>query len=175
MEGARMLSRIGTALVALAALAALSCKPQIGDECQISTDCSAAGDRLCDISAPNGYCTIFNCEPGSCPEDESLCLQFGWRRSSAPECAADPAPSPYARSFCMASCESDDDCRADYECADLSDPDNAWGALVIDRGRGSRACLVPVEVEPLPKDAIVDVCFAQGNEDAEGAAGSAAE
>ena len=39
-----------------ASATAAGCKPRIGDDCQISTDCSASGDRLCDISAPGGYC-----------------------------------------------------------------------------------------------------------------------
>lgn len=147
----------------LAALlgAAAGCKPKIGDDCQISTDCSAAGDRLCDITAPGGYCTVFNCEPNSCPEDESLCVQFGWQRS--PLCAGTQSPSPYARAFCMATCESDDDCRPGYQCAELSDRDgNPWGALLIDRDRGSRACLVPVDAEPVSAtDAASDVCRAE--------------
>lgn len=132
-------------LVALAAVTlALGCKPKIGDDCQLSTDCAAAGDRLCDITSPGGYCTIYNCEPGSCPEDESLCVQFGWQRSALADCADPQSPSPYARSFCMATCKGDGDCRDGYACQDLSSSDNAWGALLIDRDRGNRACLVAV-------------------------------
>ncbi|HMR78024.1 MAG TPA: hypothetical protein PKD61_23100, partial [Polyangiaceae bacterium] len=51
------------------------CKPEIGDECSVSTDCSNAGERLCDTTLPGGYCTIFNCEPGTCP-DEAGCVAF---------------------------------------------------------------------------------------------------
>ena len=67
-------------VVALAALS-FGCAPQIGDECETSVDCSQGGERLCDITQPGGYCTVFNCEPNSCPEDESLCVQFGAVRS----------------------------------------------------------------------------------------------
>lgn len=125
------------ALVALGA----GCKPKVGDDCKISRDCSAAGDRLCDITAPGGYCTVFNCEPGSCPEDESLCVQFGAVRS--PACAEGPmaSPSPYGRTFCMATCDDDGDCRSGYTCQDLSVP-NSWGAGLIDANRGNKACVV---------------------------------
>jgi hypothetical protein len=134
-------------LFAVALFAAVvGCKPKIGDDCKISTDCAAAGDRLCDITAPGGYCTIFNCEPGSCPDDESLCVQFGATRS--PACSPDPQPtlSPYARTFCMATCDGDSDCRDGYTCQDFSQ-DNAWGALLIDTNRGNKVCVVPFEGE----------------------------
>lgn len=126
----------------LLALAA-GCKPKIGDECKLSTDCSAAGDRLCDITAPGGYCTVYNCEPGACPEDESLCVEFGAQRSPAAACQDLQAPSPYARTFCMATCESNADCRDGYVCENLSN-DNPWDALLIDLDRGDKACMVPV-------------------------------
>src|SRR5688572_11610401 len=132
-------------LVALAAIAA-GCKPKIGDECQLSTDCSAAGDRLCDITAPGGYCTVYNCEPGACPDDESLCVQFGARRSPIAACDNLQAPSPYARTFCMATCESDEDCRTGYECASLAG-ENPWDAVLIDTDRGNKACLVSVKAK----------------------------
>jgi len=148
-------------LLALAALA-VACKPNIGDDCQVSTDCSAAGDRLCDITSPGGYCTVFNCEPGSCPEDESLCVQFAAERSPVESCRNDPSPSPYARTFCMATCENDDDCRAGYTCADVSNEDNAWGALLVDRDRGSRACLVKVNARPVDTEKSAEVCRTGG-------------
>lgn len=138
-------------LPVLLALAA-GCKPEIGDECKLSTDCSAAGDRLCDITAPGGYCTVYNCEPGACPEDESLCVEFGAQRSPAAACQDQQATSPYARTFCMATCESDADCRDGYECADLS-TGNAWDALLIDLDRGEKACMVPVSTKPFEEGA----------------------
>jgi hypothetical protein len=148
-------------LLLLAVIAAATgCKPEIGDECQVSTDCSAADDRLCDITAPGGYCTIFNCEPGSCPEDESLCVQFGAQRSPIDDCQNEQSPSPYARTFCMATCESDSDCRGGYRCEDLSAQPNEWGALLIDRDRGHRVCVVPVTARPVSDlgGAFGDVC-----------------
>ncbi len=139
------MSRLPEKLLLLALLMALAvgCKPKIGDDCQLSPDCSAAGDRLCDITAPGGYCTVYNCEPGSCPEDESLCVEFGAERSPVSTCSDAQSPSPYARTFCMATCESDDDCRDGYQCASLSGT-NDWNAILIDKDRGAKACLVPV-------------------------------
>jgi hypothetical protein len=140
-----LMLRLPEKLLLLALLAALAagCKPEIGDDCQISTDCSAAGDRLCDITAPGGYCTVYNCEPGACPEDESLCVEFGAERSPNPACSDPQSPSPYARTFCMAVCESDDDCRDGYVCASLKGA-NEWNAILIDTDRGDKACLVPI-------------------------------
>lgn len=137
--------RLSEKLLLLCALAALAgaCKPKIGDDCQISTDCSAAGDRLCDITAPGGYCTMFNCEPGTCPDGESLCVEFGAQRASAAKCQDKQSPSPYARAFCMATCDEDSDCRGGYTCQDLSRSGNAWEAVLIDRNRGNKACVVP--------------------------------
>ena len=140
-----LMLRLPEKLLLLALLAALAagCKPEIGDDCQISTDCSAAGDRLCDITAPGGYCTVYNCEPDACPDDESLCVQFGAERSPNPVCSDPQSASPYARTFCMAVCESDDDCREGYVCAPLGGA-NPWNAILIDTDRGDKACLVPV-------------------------------
>ncbi len=147
-------------LLVVIVVTAAGCKPKIGDACQISTDCSAAGDRLCDITARGGYCTVYNCEPGACPEDESLCIQFAWESSRA--CVDQTSPSPYARSFCMASCESDSDCRAEYICADLSNPEtNPYGALLIDRDRGHRACLARDPAALPSPEAASNVCSAE--------------
>jgi hypothetical protein len=131
-------------LLLLAVLVAVpfGCKPKIGDDCRISTDCSAAGDRLCDITEPGGYCTVFNCEPGTCPEDESLCVEFGSQRSVDDSCQSSQSPSPYARSFCMATCDGDSDCRSGYVCRDVSREGNEWGAVLIDHDRGHKACVV---------------------------------
>jgi hypothetical protein len=171
-------------LLLLAALvattAAAGCKPRIGDDCQISTDCSASADRLCDITAPGGYCTVFNCEPGACPEDESLCVQFGAQRSPVEACQDLQSPSPYARSFCMATCDENSDCRDGYRCEDLSDPNNVWGALLIDRDRGKRACVVPLRGKPVSDEgrgeAFGDVCRAElpSNEEPEPGSGGVA-
>jgi hypothetical protein len=173
--------RLPEKLLLLSLLLALAagCKPKIGDECKISTDCSAAGDRLCDITAPGGYCTVFNCEPNACPEDESLCVEFGAQRSPVAACQDSQAPSPYARTFCMATCESDADCRDDYVCEDLSKP-NKWDALLIDLDRGDKACVVKGDFakvtddpnEPKP-EGFGDVCHSELPSPDDSAAGGA--
>jgi hypothetical protein len=181
-----LMPRLPEKLLLLALLTALAagCKPKIGDDCQLSTDCSAAGDRLCDITAPGGYCTVYNCEPGACPEDESVCVEFGAERSSHSECIDPQSPSPYARTFCMAVCDSDDDCRDGYKCASL-DGANDWNAILIDDDRGSKACLVPRSAPALMEEpGRGGVCDAadgastpmpSGGSSAGGAAGSAGE
>ena len=158
-----LMSRLPETIWLLCALAvvAVGCKPKIGDDCRISTDCSSAGDRLCDITAPGGYCTVFNCEPGTCPVDESLCVEFGAQRSPVAKCIDLQSPSPYGRAFCMATCDKNSDCRSGYTCEDLSDATNPWAAVLIDRDRGNRACLVPISPTSLVTDqggAFGDVC-----------------
>jgi len=56
-------------------LALLGCGRSIGDDCQLNTDCSANGDRTCDLSQPGGYCTVEGCDQTSCPQD-SACMRF---------------------------------------------------------------------------------------------------
>ncbi len=98
------------AATALVVLLGIGCKPQIGDSCKLSTDCSVTGDRLCDTSQPDGYCTIFNCEPDSCP-GSSTCVEFH------------PKSDRFVRRFCLATCGSPGDCRSGYVCIDPSKRD----------------------------------------------------
>jgi hypothetical protein len=120
----------------------------------VSTDCSAAGDRLCATDQPDGYCTIFNCEPGSCPE-EAICVGFGSNLSTVSDACEDPqGSSRFQRTFCMARCDEDDDCRSGYECIDMGNPNNPWGAIVVENGasRGEvngKVCAVPLAGEPV--------------------------
>ncbi len=134
----------------------LGCQPSIGDECQTSADCGASGDRLCDITQPGGYCTVFNCEPGTCPE-EATCVLFSATPSTVDGCEESSASSPYQRSFCVKLCESEEDCRGRYSCVDVGAADNPWGAVVIDRGP-SRVCAVPYSAAPIPEDRSNEVC-----------------
>lgn len=92
------------ALLLAVGLSAGACKKVIGDGCSASTDCSATGDRQCDLSQVDGYCTLQNCDPNGCP-DEALCIGFD---AHAPR---------LERRFCMAGCDVDDDCRTpEYRC-----------------------------------------------------------
>lgn len=152
----------------LTLLSALSvaCGHKIGDECETSVDCSQGGERLCDITQPGGYCTVFNCEPDTCPE-EAACIAFGASLATAPACRDPNQLSRLERAFCMLTCSSDSDCRSGYTCADLSSDDNAWrNALPIDRGRSSKVCVAGFTLsdsEPAPSMGSTAVCTASGN------------
>jgi hypothetical protein len=152
------------------ALASLGCAPQIGDECETSVDCSQGGERLCDITQPDGYCTVFNCEPDSCP-DESVCIAFAAQPSSLAECAIGDGVSRFARSFCMATCGSNDDCRSGYDCIDVDVPGNPWAAVVVDDGESGKVCIPPPSAPPVPADRSSDVCSSTPSQPVEGDSG----
>jgi hypothetical protein len=110
------------------------CAAEIGDECGSNVDCSTNGDRVCDTSAPGGYCTILGCRAGTCPE-EAVCVV--WDDGVA------------ERQLCMRTCGSGSDCRDDYQCFDPTayeaahrdDPGfeaDDYG-IVLPRGSDSRA------------------------------------
>lgn len=90
--------------MALFALAS-GCAPRIGDGCYTQTNCSINGDRVCDITQPGGYCTVFDCAPDTCA-DSSVCVRF------------EPDTARLARNVCMRRCSSDGDCRtgSGYRC-----------------------------------------------------------
>ena len=79
-------------------LVSAGCAPKIGKSCTSSTDCSQLGDRLCDTTQPDGYCTIFNCEPDTCPE--AVCV--GFDSQIDPACGATQASqaSRFERTDC---------------------------------------------------------------------------
>ena len=137
--------------LSLAALSAFGCTPKIGDDCTVSTNCSTTGDRLCDITQPGGYCTKFNCEPGNCPDD-AACVNFGTELSPVQGCAPSQANSPYKRSFCMASCGSDSDCRGGYKCLQPSE----FNAVLAEHSSGNKVCAVPPK--PVPSGTSNEVC-----------------
>lgn len=119
-------------LLVLALLAA-ACGKEIGDECIISSDCSPNGDRLCDSSSKQGYCTIQGCDFSTCPEEAACIRFFTGSFTNRPcddttDCSLDELCSLeghcVSRSseirFCMRTCGSKDDCRDGYECRDLA-------------------------------------------------------
>jgi hypothetical protein len=126
--------------IAMAVSVVAGCTPEIGDKCVLSTDCSIRGDRLCDTSQPGGYCTVFNCRGDSCP-DKAACVLFN---GAIQGCGFDDRAGPFgsrtARSFCVARCFSNSDCRDDYVCADPRKP--PWGAIILDDDQGQLTCLV---------------------------------
>ncbi len=138
-------------LAAALALLLSGCTPEIGDKCTLSTDCSIRGDRFCDTSQPDGYCTIPGCRGSGCP-DKAGCILF---RGSVPGCQYDDrAQARTGRSFCMAACESDDDCRDGYVCRDPRQP--PWKAIIQDDVQEQKVCLarpiseIPASFAPLP-------------------------
>jgi hypothetical protein len=126
-----------------------ACGKEIGDACVVAPDCSPNGDRICDPSSVDGYCTILGCDIDTCP-GESVCVRFFTGRFANKECDYDTrdldpgvarlcsldeicaldghcvARSSEVR-FCMRKCGSSGDCRgdsnddgrADYECRNL--------------------------------------------------------
>lgn len=128
-------------LPAILALAAAGCTPKIGDKCVLSTDCSIQGDRICDTSQPNGYCSQ-NCAGDGCP-DKAACILFD---TSLPGCGFNDRSGAFgsrvARSYCMKRCFSNSDCRTDegYVCAD---PRGApWNAIILDDDQSQKTCMV---------------------------------
>jgi hypothetical protein len=142
------------ALTFVLASAALSgCSPQIGDDCLTSLDCSQQGDRLCDTSQPEGYCTVFDCQPDACP-GASVCVQFG--SEFDPACSDDGPIDPrwkrFERSFCLAACELDEDCRDGYRC--LPPADRRGNSVDLQSEfRGSKVCF-PSSETPSDSDAV---------------------
>lgn len=108
--------------LALTAVVAGGCSPSIGDGCKTNVDCSRLGDRFCDTSAPDGYCTIDGCNQGTCP-DGALCVRFF---------SADrDRPCHYGERFPANGCGPDERCVCDRfengvcSTATFSPPDNA--------------------------------------------------
>jgi len=138
----------------LVACLALGCNAKIGDKCTTSTDCSINGDRLCDTTQPGGYCTVFNCEPDTCP-NEAQCVAFD--NQIDPVCT-DPRGARFERTFCLRRCSGDGDCRAGYSCEDMAANSNAWGAAVVDVSpKGTKVCIVPWSGVPIA-DGLTEVC-----------------
>ncbi|HSN81608.1 MAG TPA: hypothetical protein VLS88_03435 [Polyangiales bacterium] len=91
-----------TVVLLLAGAGMMGCQQNIGDACGSSTDCSLTGDRQCDLAQPGGYCTVFSCDPDTCPQ--GACVE--WRF----------IPSRTAETWCMKTCNDDRNCRSEYSC-----------------------------------------------------------
>jgi hypothetical protein len=121
------------ALVLAVAFGLGGCGKEIGDACVTGADCDPNGERQCDISQKEGYCTIQGCDFSTCPE-EAACIRFftgGFSNktceTSPDECSLDElcdlnkrcVPRSSEIRYCMRTCSSDSDCRDGYECRDL--------------------------------------------------------
>jgi len=122
-----------------AAASAVGCAPAIGDECETALDCSSQGSRQCDRTQPGGYCTIVGCERGTCPED-SVCVKFR------------PGLERIAATYCMASCEQDDDCRNDegYRCT--TQDEFEVGQAEVLGNRNDEFCSIPLVLMSAPPE-----------------------
>ena len=100
----------------VAALAVCGCRMNIGDGCGTSAACSVTGERQCDLAQPGGYCTVFSCDPDTCPQ--GACVE--WRF----------IPSRTAETWCMKTCDNDSWCRSEYWCVfpNEIDQQGAWAA-----------------------------------------------
>ncbi len=116
------------------AIFGVGCKPEVGDSCQVGTDCSVQGDRFCDTSMTGGYCTIFNCTPNSCP-GESVCVEF--HATTGEPVLPSGSGSRFARRFCVRTCEKSSDCRDGYACVGAA----ARDGRVIDSTTDFQLCL----------------------------------
>jgi hypothetical protein len=116
----------------IVALLGVGCGSEIGDSCVISSDCDPNGQRYCDISSKEGYCTIQGCGFDTCPE-ESACIRFFTGNfenrpcESTSQCTLDElcsleghcVPRSSEVRFCMRTCGGSGDCRDGYECRNL--------------------------------------------------------
>lgn len=100
-------STVVAVVIAAGALVASGCGHSVGDNCSTNVDCSPAGDRFCDTSAVNGYCTIDGCDVNTCP-DEAVCIRFLTPVLNE-ACTFDPA-QPNSRATCP---HADDRCVCD--------------------------------------------------------------
>jgi hypothetical protein len=135
------------ALVLAFAILAAACGSKIGDSCAVGSDCSQEGGRICDRSQPDGYCTVANCDVGTCPE-ESECVQFfasvrDTTCATAADCSLDQvctvggycADRATESRFCMLRCGSQGDCRDGYECRNLERMGQHGGQPVAREGQ----------------------------------------
>jgi hypothetical protein len=147
-----MRALMGYRLALLASFAVLvavplgACGKEIGDPCNLASDCSPNGDRICACSncsgtdptsdSKNGYCTIQGCDFGTCPS-EAVCVRFFTGNFTNKPCTASAmvtgcsldelcavsghcVPRSSEIRYCMLRCESDGDCRDGYECRTFS-------------------------------------------------------
>lgn len=141
------------ALLLLLLCGGAACGKEIGDACGINPDCSPNGDRQCDTTWKDGYCTIAGCDFNTCP-DEAVCVRFFTgsfgnkpcdrftEDRSTDDCSFDElcsiedscVPRSSELRFCMRKCDSDGDCRDGYECRDFERMKAHGGEPVLEAG-----------------------------------------
>ncbi len=148
-----VLSRLVVAAALAVSALSIGCGSEIGDSCSTSSDCSPDGDRICDVSSLDGYCTIQGCDYDSCP-GEATCVRFFTgtfdnrvcdplaEDVSQDKCGPDEvctiagtcAPRTNEVRYCMKTCSSRSDCRDGYECRDQSLMQLHGGEPVLEPG-----------------------------------------
>jgi hypothetical protein len=131
----------------------------------LNTDCGSSGTLVCDTSLKNGYCTQFNCTPDVC-QNSAACVAL---ETAPPGCPYDDyhAPSRTTRTFCLAQCHQNSDCRQSdgYACVDPRQP--PYNAAIIDDVQSQLVCLPmftpaddggrPAPERPLPDGSVCSV------------------
>jgi hypothetical protein len=95
-----------------------SASSPIGQSCIRGESCPLSGTSACITTWPGGYCTEFDCQPGSCPL-QARCVS-GFTFGNAPFDA-----------FCMRSCETSSDCRSQYRCAEIDSDDSVCVPVML--------------------------------------------
>jgi hypothetical protein len=118
----RPVTRTWFALLWLA-LTGIACGHDIGDECKTSVDCDPNGTRSCDLSQPNGYCTVVGCDETSCPSSSACIRLFPVSllpASAAPMVACDPAAAAASQCPTGQICSTSGFCaQCDATCEDV--------------------------------------------------------
>lgn len=114
---------IATLALTLAWVLLAACRPEIGDACINDLECGT--EQVCDTSVPRGYCTRYDCEPSSCP-DEAVCVDF------------------QVLTACMERCSSDSDCRGrgGYVCRQDIGPVGFCYQPAVDGAQGPPSLIV---------------------------------
>jgi hypothetical protein len=133
----------------VAALGGSACTPSIGSPCTESSDCASQGNRFCDTSQPEGYCTVYGCADNSCP-DHAVCVTF---HAALPSCDYNDylAPARTSRTLCLQHCATDADCRTSEGYLCLNPRVAPVNGEILDDNQDQMVCTVaatPATAEP---------------------------
>lgn len=130
---------LGVVLIGLSA-----CARKIGDSCQSNVECSPLGDRFCDLSSPNGYCTVEGCDGKSCP-DGAACISFFSLQRGGPSSLCTPGLVPRSGCSGPGCCKPGDPqcCRIGERC--LCDDKDCKKAYCASETTERRWCMQPCD------------------------------
>ena len=140
-------------------LVGTGCGASIGDSCTQNVDCSPLGDRFCDVSAPNGYCTIEGCDDTSCPS-EAVCIRFFEPDPSLPCDVATQVRDCGVNAVCLCDCGEPDtngNCPVSFEVGEFTDAG-------IDLDGGLQFACQPSTTESSKKQKVGGHCAAEASE-----------